>query len=407
MTVTEAVDLFGTSPVTIDTAGIQHLLATVAQGARERERDDVAPFDVIDAFKRARFGAIVLPVERGGGGTSVRQLLEIVIRLAEIDPNVAHIVRNHFTYAVTLARRPPDEADARWEKEVLAGSLFGGAYSEASANEAGRDVHTTTFTADGDGYRINGSKYYSTGNLYADWLSVRGAGPDGEAISAVVPATRDGVVHADDWDGIGQRLTGSGTTHFRDVRVEADEVVPGAFGTGSGPEYSATLAQLFLTAIVAGILRAVVVDATALVRARKRTYYHAPAAVLLDDPILQLVVGKLSADAYAAEVLVLDAASAIDRTEEALRRGDPTTAASLAAALAAAKAKLVVDELAFRATTAVFDVGGASATTRRADLDRHWRNVRTLASHNPDLYKARSIGQYELSGTPLPDGAFF
>lgn len=56
----------------------------------------------------------------------------------------------------------------------------------------------------------------------------------------------------------------------------------------------------------------------------------------------------------------------------------------------AAQAKVMVDELAPRAATALFDVGGSSAIKRSADLDRHWRNIRTLSSHNPTTYKARA-----------------
>jgi hypothetical protein len=38
---------------------------------------------------------------------------------------------------------------------------------------------------------------------------------------------------------------------------------------------------------------------------------------------------------------------------------------------------------------------------RGKTLDRHWRNVRTLASHNPPSYKAQGLGAYELHGTRL------
>ena len=41
---------------------------------------------------------------------------------------------------------------------------------------------------------------------------------------------------------------------------------------------------------------------------------------------------------------------------------------------------------------------GASATDRGLGLDRHWRNARTIASHNPVLYKARNIGDYSVNG---------
>ena len=32
-------------------------------------------------------------------------------------------------------------------------------------------------------------------------------------------------------------------------------------------------------------------------------------------------------------------------------------------------------------------------------LDRHWRNARTAASHNPWIYKARIVGDWAVNGT--------
>jgi alkylation response protein AidB-like acyl-CoA dehydrogenase len=78
-----------------------------------------------------------------------------------------------------------------------------------------------------------------------------------------------------------------------------------------------------------------------------------------------------------------------------------------ATSLDAARAKLIVDDLAFKSATLLFDVGGASTTQKRYNLDRHWRNARTLASHNPNPLKARAIGDYEVNGTPPPIRGFF
>jgi hypothetical protein len=40
-------------------------------------------------------------------------------------------------------------------------------------------------------------------------------------------------------------------------------------------------------------------------------------------------------------------------------------------------------------------------------LDRHWRNLKVLASHNPSIYKHQVLGAYELHGTPPPLGVYF
>lgn len=77
------------------------------------------------------------------------------------------------------------------------------------------------------------------------------------------------------------------------------------------------------------------------------------------------------------------------------------------AAVAAAQAKVVVDDLASRSGWLLFDVGGASATRAAFNLDRHWRNARTIASHNPSLYKTQAIGARLVSDAPLPPSALF
>ncbi|MCW2557600.1 MAG: acyl-CoA dehydrogenase, partial [Mycobacterium sp.] len=51
--------------------------------------------------------------------------------------------------------------------------------------------------------------------------------------------------------------------------------------------------------------------------------------------------------------------------------------------------------------------GGASASSRQRNLDRHWRNIRTITLHNPVAYKARVIGENLLHGTALPANAYF
>jgi alkylation response protein AidB-like acyl-CoA dehydrogenase len=105
---------------------------------------------------------------------------------------------------------------------------------------------------------------------------------------------------------------------------------------------------------------------------------------------------------------VLAAADSLDALEQAgLTGATEFDVASHEAALQTSKAKVVVHELVLRAGSQLFDVGGASATRQNHNLDRHWRNARTLASHNPTPYKARAIGDHVINGTPLPMTGFF
>jgi len=210
----------------------------------------------------------------------------------------------------------------------------------------------------------------------------------------------------DDWDGLGQSLTGTGTTRLEDVVVEPDEVL------AAGPEEDGQVKrygvlQLYITAVIAGAVRNAADDAIALVRGRAgRPFAHA-AATPAEDPLLQEVVGEMVSAAYAAEAIVLRAAEAQDREADSVVAGRADPALADGAALEAAQAKVAVDQIALAATARIFDLGGASATKRERNLDRHWRNVRTLSTHNPLLHKAQAIGAEALNGTPLPPNWFF
>src|ERR1700716_3544470 len=140
------------------------LLNRIAEGASDRERERTLPFPEIDLIRKARLGALRLPAEAGGGGSSIRELFEIVIRLGEADANVAHILRNHFRVVARLVRRPRPEQHREWQKAVADGAIIGLAATELETPKLGDVKPNTTLTPDGNGdYLLNGTKYYSTG----------------------------------------------------------------------------------------------------------------------------------------------------------------------------------------------------------------------------------------------------
>ncbi|WP_051111245.1 acyl-CoA dehydrogenase family protein, partial [Rhodococcus rhodnii] len=292
------------SPPTTDTDAIprpdsrefEALIDEIAWDARRR-RDDggsEGPFAAIDSVRRARLGAARVPASLGGGGWTVTELLDAVVSLAEADPDVPHILRVHFAFVEELLRLPVDDpARVRWLPEIVAGAVFGGAASELSRHDVGGLRYDTTAADTEDGVVVDGRKFYSTGSLYSDYIRVTARADDGEPLSVVVPAHAPGVEHVDDWDGIGQRHTGSGTTIFTGVEVGRDAVLPRrSDDPASRPRHS--LLQLHLHAIAAGILRSVVTDAAALLRSRKRTFTYATSSVPVEDPQLLAVVGELT-----------------------------------------------------------------------------------------------------------------
>ncbi|MEU4649219.1 acyl-CoA dehydrogenase family protein [Nocardia fluminea] len=369
----------------------------IAAGAVEREVDRRLPFDEVGWLKEAKFGALRVPVEFGGYGVSVRQLFRLLIDLAAAESNLPQALRVHWSFVEDqlLAEAGPERE--RWLRAVAAGTLVGNAITEPGVGAV--DRYRTRLTRDGDRLLLNGVKYYSTGSLFADHILVA-ADSDGERLGVLVDADADGVVQHDDWDGFGQRLTASGTTEFTDVVVASDRVLGPGYGV-AGPTYGTAYLQLVQLAVLAGIAARAERDAREWVSARTRTYTHAAADLPREDPLVQQVIGKLSAAAFTARAAVLAVAEVLDGVLDAGAKDEKDL---VAAELAAAQAQLGVIDIVLDATTRLFELGGASIVSERLRLDRHWRNARTISVHNPALFKARAVGDYLLNGTDLPFG---
>ena len=104
---------------------------------------------------------------------------------------------------------------------------------------------------------------------------------------------------------------------------------------------------------------------------------------------------------------MLDAAEALGAATASETGGVPDAELAAEAQLKMAKVKVHLDDVAPEAATRLLELGGASAASRQLNLDRHWRNIRTITLHNPVAYKARVIGANLLHGTPVPTNAYF
>ena len=162
--------------------------------------------------------------------------------------------------------------------------------------------------------------------------------------------------------------------------------------------------QLVHLATLTGIGRAASADVARLVAERRRTYTHANGPRPAQDPQVLQIVGRVRGAVYGAGAITLRAAEAVQRAFDAHRAGDAEAEdhAVAIAELEVSQSLTVVSDLVLGAVTLLFDALGASATSRRHSLDRYWRNARTLASHNPRIYKDRIVGDFAVNGTIPP-----
>lgn len=338
----------------------------------------------------------------------MRQLLDLLIELGTADPDVPHITRIHFQFVEHLiVATGRGQSLEPWTTEILRGRLIGGAGSELTSDTVGTFASQTTLRSDSGSFLLNGSKFYTTGAPYVDYLRVRAADEHGEPVQAIIPARRDGIEYLDDWDGFGQTHTASGTTRFNGVRVSPDEIWQQDLSEDGEPDRN-SLVHLLLHAIAAGILEQVVRDAVTTLTSRRRTYAFAAADQPAHDPQLLQVVGELASAAFVTRSAVLAAGDQLDAASRA-KASNANDARQLeeASALAAAKVKVGVEALALKAAGDLFGVGGSSAVWGGKQLDRHWRNLRTLFSHHPTVYKARTIGDTLVNSAGLPRNGFF
>jgi alkylation response protein AidB-like acyl-CoA dehydrogenase len=374
------------------------VFSRIADGALSRERSRSLPYEPIEWLRQAGFGAVRVPVEYGGAGASVPQLVQLLIELAEADSNLPQALRGHFAFVEDRLNAEPGPQRDVWFQRFVAGELVGNAWTEVG-NVAIGDV-ITRVTRDGAGWVVNGSKYYSTGSIFADWIDVFARDESGRDVIAAVRTDQPGVQRTDDWDGFGQRTTGSGTTTFSAARVEEDDIID--FSTRF--KYQTAFYQLVLLAVLAGTGRAALRDTAGEVKARKRIFSHGNASSFAQDPQVQQVVGDVAARVFAAEAAAVRAGEASQRAYEARFGGDAQAEheANVDAELDSARAQVAVTDLVLRATTDLFNALGASGSSESRGLDRHWRNARTAASHNPLIYKSRIIGDREINGTEPP-----
>lgn len=372
----------------------------IAEGAVKRERERTLPTEEIGWLKESGFTAARVPAKFGGDGADLPDLFRLLVELSAADPNIAQALRGHFAFVEDRLYAPDSPGRDEWLRRFAAGEIAGNAVTETGNVALGDTVTRLRENPDGHGWTITGRKYYTTGSIFAEWIDATALTPDGTEVAALVANTAPGVTVTDDWGGFGQRLTGSGTAVFDQAPVRGDHV----YDFASRFPYQTAFYQLILDAVLAGIARAAERDLAAEAARRTRSYSHANTPLVRNDPQILELAGRVSATAFAAEAAVTEAGRLLQRAADTRGRQDTkaVAAAKRDAEIASAKAQLITADAAVQAGTLLFDALGASATAAGAALDRHWRNARTVRSHNPLPFKARIIGDALINGTEPP-----
>lgn len=374
------------------------LVPRLARGASARDRERCLPREEIRELSRSGLLGITVPRALGGAGASAATVAEVLRLLGTADLSLAQIPQPHFAFLNALRLRGDDTARARVFGDVLAGALVSNAQAERSGKTA--HTHATRLERTARGWRIDGTKYYATGSLLADWIAVVApadtpAGPRPHI--AFVPADDPGVRVEDDWAGMGQRTTASGTVRLAGVGVPDSLVLP-QYLTFEGPTTYGAFAQLLHAAIDVGAARGALSEAAEFVRAKSRPWFESGADTAAEDPLLVHRFGELEVQVRAAEALLATAAERVDAADAVLAEGAPGAEdATAEASIAVAAAKVVGGRAAVEVSSALFEVAGTRAASDAENLHRHWRDARTHTVHDPVRWKVQHVGEYSLN----------
>ncbi|MET8853690.1 acyl-CoA dehydrogenase family protein [Amycolatopsis sp. NPDC004625] len=270
------------------------------------------PEILLDKIAEAGLWAPFLPPELGGSGTDMVTLGEIHEEVGRGCSSVRSLLTVHTMLSWALLRFGTEAQQHRWGPELTSGRTLGAfCLSEPGAGSDTAAI-TTTATPDGDGWRLDGLKKWTTNGQRADLFLVFAKGP-ASTIALLVPRDTPGVTVTPIDDILGTRSSMLASIGFDGVRLGADALLgPSGFASGMVLTGTLDLGRYSVAAGSVGIIQACA-DACADYTTR-RTVGGTP---LKDLPLIQAKLSDMVTDVRAARLLLAEAGRLKDRGDSA------------------------------------------------------------------------------------------
>ncbi len=289
-------------------------------------------------------GGIPFPAEYGGGGADYATYALVLEELAVAGGALAGTLSVHGLPQLILNRFGTEEQKARYLRRLAAGELLGAfALTEP---ETGSDAAAiaTRAAADGDGFRISGSKAWITHSTVADMFVVFARTGEEQISAFLVERGTPGLASLPPEKKVGLRRSPTGGLSMTGVRVPAAALV-GRPGDGLGIALAALdSGRITIGALAVGLCRGALEAALGYVRTR-----NAFGRSLSKNDVVRARLAEMAARTEAAAALVREAA----RLRDVDRPFSP----------AAAAAKLVATDTALFVTAEAVQLCGATGVS--------------------------------------------
>ena len=353
---------------------------------RALDRERAYPAAFVQALTDAGYLAAPIPERYGGSGLPLAAAGAILEEIHRAGCNGAACHAQMYTMG-TVLRHGSDEQKARWLPGVASGALRLQAFAVSEPATGSDTTRLKTVAArDGNGYRINGQKIWTSRAGHSDLMlllartaPVEEAGPRRRGLSAFLVDIRDAPAEALSIRPI-RTMINHATTEifFDDLYVPGDALI-GEEGEGFSCILDGMNAERILIAGESlGDARFFIDRACAY--AGEREVFGAPIG---RNQGIQFPIARAHAETEAAEMMVRKAAALFD----AGRPCGPE----------ANMAKLLASEAAWAAGEACMQTHGGFAFAEEYDIERKWRECRLyrIAPVSTNLVLAY-IGQHVL-----------
>lgn len=397
--------------MTAPTRIAEDLARTFAERAAEHDVTAAFPRADIDDLRASGLLGLMVPVEQGGMGGGFADYVAVAQQLARGAGSTALLFNMHASVTGSLASVPEELARSLGatdgffvhREQVLTAAAQGAMYGVAiTEREAGSRLSAmqTTYTRDGDGYRLVGHKSVCSGAGHLDrYLVAARAAPehggtdDEPRVSHFLVPAGTGIEVADTWDPHGMRATASNSLTL-DVSVPADALLGGV--EGLAVILSHVMPQWLVAsyaAVYVGVARAAVDEAARYLGERVVTGERGG---LRHVGFVRSRVGRADADVEAARLVLEDAARRIDAAP-----GDPETNRAVY------RAKLLAGDTAADVAASMTETCGLGALRRGSTLERILRDARSGPLMPPssdvaaDVLGTAALGLDPFDGTDI------